>query len=168
MHPCYYVFPNRLTTILYWAIVYISINLSIINCRNKGDRQQVGLIARKWTGVAEDFGLATDLDRFGLSFPEGIGVQERMRLQKFIQRPIKYVASFIRSTSVIAYLLVYIAFLIFLPILQTKAVLVITCLLVDYLYFEDDTIPSWKNPKTNCKMILAFFVNAFIRIITQP
>ena len=45
--------------------------------RNKEDGMKVGMIARKWSGVTgavED--LATELDRFSITFPEDATIQE--------------------------------------------------------------------------------------------
>ena len=45
--------------------------------RSKEDGRKVGMIARKWSGVTgavED--LATELDRFSITFPEDATIQE--------------------------------------------------------------------------------------------
>ncbi len=56
----------------------------------------MGLIARKWAGGVGDSDMQCELDRFGISFPDGVDV-------------------------------------------NMKAVFIVTCMLVDYLYFEDSS-----------------------------
>ena len=54
-------------------------HLSIFHLRTKEDGRNVGMIARKWsgiTGAVED--LATELDRFSVTFPEDATIQERV------------------------------------------------------------------------------------------
>ena len=57
--------------------------LVIFRLRSKEDGKTVGMIARKWSGVTgavED--LATELDRFSVTFPEDATIQERADISK--------------------------------------------------------------------------------------